>query len=422
LTRPAATASTPPTPLVPHLTVLIASWNAESTIERALASVLEEREISLECIVVDDGSTDGTADLAAAIAEMDPRVKLIRLPVNEGVSSARNTGLAVARGEWLTFLDADDRLLPGAIAALMRPTADASIRAVLGQRIWTDGETRWISRLFDIPDIRRPGRKSIASNPGLLFFASATGKVFHRSLVSGLRFEGRILGDQPWTIRALLRAGDNIEVIGDTVYEWLRPHPDRDVLTITSAAKASASGAAEAAAMARMAFQGVSAEIDLQVPDAATRLAIKEMYFERLLRSDLRGPVRYAIERRDPDTGELYASMGRFLEVVPASVLARSKRLYVEVILPPIRNWRFLVPSARTAYWRMIRPALQAAPAVIRRIDDRRGSVLAYNIARRVPSPIGPPLATAVLLFSKRARRIRRRMRRSRATRGDAQT
>ena len=147
---------------------------------------------------------------------------------------------AAARGEWLAFHDADDRMLPGGIAALMRPTTDPAVVAVIGQRVWSDGERTWLSPLYDIPDIREPGRKSIATHPGLLYYAAVTGKVYHRSLLDGLTFEGRVLGDQAWTIKALLRAGNGIEVIDDTVFEWSRPHPDRFVATITSVSRSSA--------------------------------------------------------------------------------------------------------------------------------------------------------------------------------------
>ncbi len=221
--------SAPGDAATPRLSVLIPCWNAATTIERALDSVLAERDVALECVVIDDGSTDGTAEVVQAVADRDARVVVVRLESNEGVSSARNRGLAIARGEWLAFLDADDRLLPGGVAALMHPTADPDVRAVIGQRIWTDGERSWLSALYDIPDIRQPGRKAIATHPGLLYYASATGKAIHRSLIGGRQFDGRVLGDQPWTIHALLAAGDEIEVIGETVYEWLRPHPDRYV-------------------------------------------------------------------------------------------------------------------------------------------------------------------------------------------------
>jgi glycosyltransferase involved in cell wall biosynthesis len=355
----------------PRLTVLIPCWNAAGSIERSIGSVLDEREVPLECVVIDDGSTDGTADVVAAIAAHDPRVIVMCLPENGGVSSARNEGLALARGEWLAFLDADDRLLPGGVAALMRPTADPAVRAVIGQRIWTDGERTWLSPVYDIPDIREPGRKSIATHPGLLYYASATGKVIHRSLWTGLNFEGRVLGDQPWTIRSLLRAGDGIEVIGETVYEWTRPHPDRPAETIGTATRASARRAALMANVARTAFAEVAAEIDATIPDDATRHAIRTAYLDRLIRSDLGSSLRDALERRDPDIGVLFLAIGRFLASVPTSVLAESIYLTSRLLTPPAVVWRSLRPDARQAYWSMAMPAMQADRGLARRVPGR---------------------------------------------------
>ena len=124
MSEPAASDATAPAPDVPRLSILIPTWNAEATIERALDSVLAERAIQLEVIVVDDASTDGTADIVASVADRDPRVVLLRLRANGGVSAARNRGLTMVRGEWVAFLDADDLLLPGALDALMGPTRD----------------------------------------------------------------------------------------------------------------------------------------------------------------------------------------------------------------------------------------------------------------------------------------------------------
>jgi glycosyltransferase involved in cell wall biosynthesis len=189
LIEPAPSATVGPGLDAPRVTVLIPSWNAASTIERAIASVLDAAPVALECVVVDDGSTDGTADVVEAIGRGDQRVRLLRLQENLGVSNARNRGLTLARGEWLAFLDADDRLLPGAIDALVRPTSDPDVLAVIGQRIWTDGARIWLTPVYDNPDVRQPGRKSIATHPGLLYYASSTGKLIHRSLLDGLAFE-----------------------------------------------------------------------------------------------------------------------------------------------------------------------------------------------------------------------------------------
>ena len=150
----------------PRLTVVIPAWNASASIEGSVRSVLAEQSVALECLVIDDGSTDGTSDVVARLRAEDLRVVPIRLAENGGVSNARNVGLEAARGEWLAFHDADDRMLPGGIAALIGATADPAVRAVVGQRIWTDGRRTWLSPLYDIPDIRRPGESRSPRTPG----------------------------------------------------------------------------------------------------------------------------------------------------------------------------------------------------------------------------------------------------------------
>jgi hypothetical protein len=367
--------------------------------------VLAGREVGLECIVIDDGSTDGTPDIVEAMAVQDPRIVLLRVPANEGVSNARNRGLRAARGEWLAFHDADDRMLPGGIAALMRPTTDPAVVAVIGQRIWSDGVRTWLSPLYDIPDIREPGRKSIATHPGLLYYAAVTGKAYHRSLLDGLSFEGRVLGDQAWTIKALLRAGDGIEVIDDTVFEWSRPHPDRFVATITSVSRSSATRSIEMATVARTVYREVCAEVDQQISDASTRQAIKLAYFDRLVRSDMANAIRPAIERRDPATGQLFDAIAAFLEGVPRSILAASDVLITHLVQWPDRHWATLVPSARPGYWRMVRVALRADRTMARRIATIRAVEPAYVFARFDP-PAGPWAASMVLSIASLGKRV----------------
>ncbi len=352
----------------PHVSVLIPSWNAARFVKRALASVLEERDVSLECVVVDDASTDGTADVVRSIAAADPRVVLSVADRNGGASAARNLGLPLVRGTWLTFLDADDRLLPGAIRALYNAAVATDARVVVGQRIWSDGATTWITQTYDQPDIREPGRKSLVRNPGLMSYASGTGKLFHRSCIEGLRFEGRVLGDQPWTLRAMLRAGDRIEVIPDDVYEWTRPSQDNTFVSITSAKHESAALAAVAVEVAVGALRQVAEEAEAVLPDPADRRVIASAYFERLVRSDFAGPVSRAIERHDPGMATLLDALAVFVEAAPPGIAATSRALVDKVLRPPLAHWRSLDGPARAAYWRLSRAASRGDPLVSRRI------------------------------------------------------
>ena len=90
--------------MTPSFSVIIPAFNSAATLARAIESVLAQSWPAHEIIVVDDGSTDATADIAAAFGAP---VRLIRQG-NCGVSAARNAGAAAATGDWLAFLDADD--------------------------------------------------------------------------------------------------------------------------------------------------------------------------------------------------------------------------------------------------------------------------------------------------------------------------
>lgn len=101
----------------PRLSVVIPTYQRGHLVGRAVASVLAQEGPSFEVVVVDDGSTDATPDVLAAIA--DPRVRVLR-QANTGRGAARNAGLREARGELVTFLDSDDEALPGWLAEIDR--------------------------------------------------------------------------------------------------------------------------------------------------------------------------------------------------------------------------------------------------------------------------------------------------------------
>jgi hypothetical protein len=385
----------------PQVSILMPCWNAARSVERALGSVLDTRDVALQCVVVDDASTDDTAAIVAAIAARDPRVELVRSSDNMGASGARNLGLPHVRGEWLTFLDSDDRMLPGAIAALFRATAAPGVRAVVGQRIWSDGEQTWVSRAYDRPDIREPGRKSLVRNPGLMFYASGTGKLFHRSTIDGLRFEGRVLGDQPWTLRALLRAGDGIQVIDDTVYEWTRPGPGNEFTSITTAKQRSAAVAAEAVIVAIGAYRDVCAEADRLLPDEASRRVIRDGYFERLVNSDFAGPVTRALATRDAGMDRLFTALRDFLVAAPTETVARSNALIDRILRPPLMHWDQVPQPARAAYWAMADGALSRDKGVAGGSHGHRLTRPTLAVARRMPGRAGTFAARGLLKASR---------------------
>jgi hypothetical protein len=102
----------------PLVSTIIPAYNAAGFLRRAVLSVLSQGIEDVEVLIVNDGSTDGTHDIAEELALNDERVWVVD-QANAGVSAARNAGIAVARGEWLHFLDADDWMLEGGLARLI---------------------------------------------------------------------------------------------------------------------------------------------------------------------------------------------------------------------------------------------------------------------------------------------------------------
>lgn len=122
----------------PQVSVIIPAFNRAETIGNAIASVQAQTFQDFELIIVDDGSRD-VATLESIVAELhDARVRLVCHAVNKGVSAARNTGIAAARGRFVAFLDSDDLWLP----AKLETQVTAALRSEDPSRVVCLAKTR----------------------------------------------------------------------------------------------------------------------------------------------------------------------------------------------------------------------------------------------------------------------------------------
>lgn len=147
---------------IPIISVIIPLYNKESTINRAIESILGQGVRDIEIIIVDDGSTDESVARVASLA--DDRILLIR-QANSGPGAARNAGASRARADILAFLDADDEWLPGfletdltALSAHADAVAYASSydTSTLGKKAWDK-----VSLLTQVPALLPPPDASV---------------------------------------------------------------------------------------------------------------------------------------------------------------------------------------------------------------------------------------------------------------------
>ena len=115
----------------PLISIIMPVYNA------AVESVLRQSFADFELLLVDDGSTDGSAALAHELAKKDGRIRVLEQP-NAGICAARNLGLQHCRGQWFTFCDDDDTMLPHALETLLvLAKSTACCGPMLQERLWS---------------------------------------------------------------------------------------------------------------------------------------------------------------------------------------------------------------------------------------------------------------------------------------------
>lgn len=207
----------------PLLSVVVPFYNAAPWFRPWVRSLRRQTMADFECVVVDDGSTDGSADLLRQAVLDDPRFRILSQP-NSGPAAARNTGIALARAPYLTFCDPDDLVPPDAYARLMgRITQDGTDLA--------SGAVQRLRGQISSPSIMHRGLHDVARvlTPGelgeqVLYDQLSVNKIFRtdffRAAVGGFPDQRKYEDILPMTT-ALLAAG-SISIEAAPVYQWRR--------------------------------------------------------------------------------------------------------------------------------------------------------------------------------------------------------
>jgi glycosyltransferase involved in cell wall biosynthesis len=183
----------------PLVSVVIATCNGERFLGDALRSLVAQEAVPFEAILVDDGSTDDTPKIAGSF----PGIRYV-YQENQGPSAARNAGVALARGEFLTFLDDDDLMPPQRLAVQVRYLREhPDVGAVLGRQEW-----------LDQPVTER--RDPVFGDPGGVPMCAVMLRREHFARIGGFDTSFRVSEDRDLLIR-LRAAGVKIAVIPEIV-------------------------------------------------------------------------------------------------------------------------------------------------------------------------------------------------------------
>ena len=166
------------------ISVIVPCYNATRYLSVCLESLKAQRAPKIEMIFIDDGSTDSTGAMLDAFARTEPRAKVIHVR-NEGVSAARNTGIAAAQGKYIQFVDSDDYLAPGATATLIERAEHAGADMVIAHYYRVDGgkTTRHgFLKRRDVMDQREFARE-LMDEPASFYYGVLWNKLYRTALI-----------------------------------------------------------------------------------------------------------------------------------------------------------------------------------------------------------------------------------------------
>ena len=215
------------------ISVIVPVYNAGAWLSDALDSLRTQTYGHFEAILIDDGSTDDSGEICRRVCSIDSRFRLVSRQ-NEGVSAARNHGIDIAGGEWISFMDADDLLLPDSLEVLVSAAASTGCRIVAGgftkdMTFHVDsGKGEYEVMTSDQAIITGLYQKKILNNPW--------GMLFHSSVFKGktpLRFRKCRYEDLDLFYRAFEQV-DKVCVTDRTVYLY-RDNPDSFINTWSEA-------------------------------------------------------------------------------------------------------------------------------------------------------------------------------------------
>lgn len=206
------------------ISVIVPVYGVERFLPACVESLLAQSFSDFELILVDDGSPDGCGVLCDAYATQDSRVRVVHKK-NGGLSSARNTGLAVAKGEFIAFVDADDLVAPNYLeqlyAALQHSDADMAICAV--EDVQEDGSS------FPIPDRTGPTAVGTFDGKTLLaeffgdnstYYTVAWNKLYRRKLWKTLRYPDGLIHEDDAVAHRLYAACKTVVCLDTALYYY----------------------------------------------------------------------------------------------------------------------------------------------------------------------------------------------------------
>lgn len=211
------------------ITIIVPVYNVEKYLREAIESAINQTYKDIEILLIDDGSKDSSGEICDEYSKIDSRVKVIHQE-NKGLSGARNTGLEVANGEYIMFLDSDDTFEIDACENLLAEIEKTRADFVIGNYVNMDDDgTKWEKPIFDKNKYQR--YKLSINDYEKSFYLMNSGvwnKIFRKSFLDKLkiRFEDRLPAEDAIFTTYCFIKSKNVYYIPEEVYNYRLRYSD----------------------------------------------------------------------------------------------------------------------------------------------------------------------------------------------------
>lgn len=206
----------------PLVSIIVPIYNAEKFLDRCLRSVVNQTYAKLEVILINDGSSDTSLSICKVFEKKDHRIILIDKK-NEGVSVARNVGIKKSTGDYITFLDADDWIVPNYIELLMTPFKNERVDiSICGHKICNEFIPPSIefSHSFECRNARQYLLEK--QKDGNFSTIVPWGKIFRKKIVTAISFPQKLHFEDEATVYKFFYNSDQIAESSNKAYYYLQ--------------------------------------------------------------------------------------------------------------------------------------------------------------------------------------------------------
>lgn len=196
------------------VSVIVPMYNCKHTVLRCVDSILKQTYVNIEIILVDDGSTDDTYAICRDAYIENDRISMIQVEQNLGVSHARNVGMLRAKGEYISFCDADDFMMPAMIERLIKYQKELDVDIVCCNYV---GSKQWATN--DEPSILSNKREQVLSLEK--YGGYVWNKLFSRKIAYDISFDEdlNLCEDMLFLVRCISK-GCKLAYVSDRLYSY----------------------------------------------------------------------------------------------------------------------------------------------------------------------------------------------------------